>query len=265
MNRCPIIAISIYRLGGHDPLDYISMYHNAGDPKRHIPPHWHYISFGLSDLHGDGRVHQPDSLDANADGEPLSGMGFELSFRLVKSKSTTTAEANNERPPTWPANLLQSLALYVFETGNRLCAGDNVPWRKSLDGTVSRIQHMLITTDAQLERVRTPFGWVNFCQIVGVTEAELEQASRWNGNGVVNLLRKDVATGGEWLICDMARSKSVFELFPDTLGQLEHDLELQGSDLAGINAEFRLLELPKVRHLKRYYLFFIEFSFFPNS
>lgn len=23
-----------------------------------IPSHWHYISAGLSDLHGDGRVHE---------------------------------------------------------------------------------------------------------------------------------------------------------------------------------------------------------------
>ncbi len=22
------------------------------------PPHWHYVSCGLSDLHGDGRVHK---------------------------------------------------------------------------------------------------------------------------------------------------------------------------------------------------------------
>lgn len=46
-----------FRLGGPDPLDYISMYSNEGDTKTGIPPHWHYVSFGLSDLHGDGRVH----------------------------------------------------------------------------------------------------------------------------------------------------------------------------------------------------------------
>jgi suppressor of fused-like protein len=45
-------------LGGPDPLDYISMYANPGDAACGIPPHWHYISFGLSDLHGDGRVHE---------------------------------------------------------------------------------------------------------------------------------------------------------------------------------------------------------------
>lgn len=50
-------SIPFHRLGGPDPLDYISMYLNEGDPENEIPPHWHYVSFGLSDLHGDGRVH----------------------------------------------------------------------------------------------------------------------------------------------------------------------------------------------------------------
>lgn len=275
------------RLGGQDPLDYISMYHNPGNAAQNIPPHWHYISFGLSDLHGDNRVHPPGPaalLDAN--GVPLqqqhqpSGMGFELSFRLAKSQPRPAAEGdgnnscgnNNgavdnstERPPTWPANLLQSLARYVFQTGNRLCSGDNVPWGRSLDQALavnlaaaavesapaagsagssggSRIQHMLIAPDAQLTRTQTPFGWVDFYQIVGVTDAELEQASRWNGIGVCNLLRKSASTGGDWLITEMRREHSVFELFPETLAQLEHDLEVEGSDLAGVNADFAVLE-----------------------
>lgn len=227
------------------------MYNNPGNVNLNIPPHWHYISFGLSDLHGDGRVHQPEP---KIDDELRSGMGFELSFRLAKTKNENvvlptpgTATAAPERPPTWPANLLQALARYVFTTGNRLCAGDNVPWRKSLDNSNSKIKHMLITNDPQMQRVQTPFGWVDICQIVGVTEAELEQASRWNGNGVINLLKKDSSTGGEWLITNMNRDLSVFELFPETLQQLEHDLENEGSDLAGVNAEFTLHEVPKVQ------------------
>lgn len=45
-------------LGGADPLDYVSIYFNVGDRSQRIPPHWHYISMGLTDLHGDGRVHR---------------------------------------------------------------------------------------------------------------------------------------------------------------------------------------------------------------
>ena len=43
---------SDFRLGGQDPLDYISMYYNIGNPDMNIPEHWHYISFGLTDHHG---------------------------------------------------------------------------------------------------------------------------------------------------------------------------------------------------------------------
>ncbi|EAA01100.1 AGAP001948-PA [Anopheles gambiae str. PEST] len=240
-NPLQVTTVLKYWLGGQDPLDYISMYHNAGDPEQNIPPHWHYVSFGLSDLHGDGRVHLADTSGGL---EPRSGMGFELTFRLVKSPDA----AANERPPTWPANLLQSLAKYVFQSGNRLCTGDNIPWRRSLDGSKdsnTAIQHMLIAEDPQLPRTETPFGWVDFLQIVGVTSEELEQASRWNGKGMLNLLTKDPATGGPWLITDMARSSSVFEQFPETLRQLELDLEKEGSDLAGVNADFTFKELAK--------------------
>lgn len=64
-----------------------------------------FDSFGLSDLHGDNRVH---NVSKTPDG--LSGFGFELTFRLLKDSSETS-------PPTWPARLMQSLAKYVFKTG----------------------------------------------------------------------------------------------------------------------------------------------------
>ncbi|XP_055608562.1 suppressor of fused homolog [Uranotaenia lowii] len=236
-NPLQVTTVLKYWLGGQDPLDYISMYHNPGNPEQNVPPHWHYISFGLSDLHGDGRVHLPDTVGGP---EPRSGMGFELTFRLLK----TSGDAD-ERPPTWPANLLQALAKYVFQSGNRLYTGDNIPWRRSLDGKTSSIQHMLIAEDPQMSRTETPFGWVDFLQIVGVSNEELEQASRWNGKGVLNILQKEPLTGGQWLITNMARAKSVFELFPETLKQLELDLEKEGSDLAGVGADFTFKELSK--------------------
>lgn len=62
------------------------------------------FSFGLSDLHGDGRVHDVSGP------ETPSGFGFELTFRL-KSEPGETA------PPTWPAAVMQALAKYVFQSG----------------------------------------------------------------------------------------------------------------------------------------------------
>lgn len=122
-----------------------------------------------------------------------------------------------------------------------------MPWKKSLDNGTSNIRHMLVVDDPQLKRFRAQFGMVDFYQIVGVTEEELNQATWWKGTGVLNLLRKDPQTGGEWLLTDMDRSQSVFELFPKTLNELKLNLEFEGSDLAGINADFSFRELQQVQ------------------
>jgi len=61
-------------------------------------------SFGLSDLHGDGRVHDVSGP------ETPSGFGFELTFRLKREPGETA-------PPTWPAAVMQALAKYVFQSG----------------------------------------------------------------------------------------------------------------------------------------------------
>lgn len=82
------------------------MYSNAGNLGIHVPAHWHYVSFGLSDLHGDGRVHD---VPLGAPQNP-SGFGFELTFRLKREPGETA-------PPTWPATLMQALAKYVFNSG----------------------------------------------------------------------------------------------------------------------------------------------------
>jgi len=42
--------------------------------------------------------------------EGPSGFGFELTMRLKR-------EAGETGPPTWPAELLQALARYVFQSG----------------------------------------------------------------------------------------------------------------------------------------------------
>lgn len=165
------------RLGGPDPLDYISMYTNAGLPERGIPPHWHYISFGLSDLHGDGRVHDTPGTDTP------SGFGFELTFRLKRETGETA-------PPTWPAAVMQALAKYVFQSANTLIVGDHVSWHCALDNSESRIQHMLMSDDPQLGVANTPFGQVHFVQIVGVTTEELQAAQHWNGPGVLDILKR---------------------------------------------------------------------------
>ncbi|CAH0558751.1 unnamed protein product [Brassicogethes aeneus] len=223
VNPLQVTALLKYWLGGPDPLDYISMYANPGNPQENIPPHWHYISFGLSDLHGDGRVHEPSTPNG------VSGFGFELTFRLRREPEETA-------PPTWPATLMQSLAKYVFQSGNTLCSGDHVSWHCALDNSESRIQHMLMTSDLQLQSAHTPFGSVDFVQIVGICVEELKAAQQWNGAGVLDIISRIPAAGGPGHITDMRRGESIFELNPSAHEVVERGFESEGSNLSGVSA-----------------------------
>lgn len=230
-NPLQVTALVKYWLGGPDPLDYISMYSNPGDPARQIPPHWHYVSFGLSDLHGDGRVHdlQQQQQQQNSDGVPTSGFGFELTFRLQKDASETS-------PPTWPAALMQALARYVFQSENILCCGDHVSWHAPLDGSDSRLQHMLMAEDPQLGSINAPFGKVTFIQIVGVCLEELQASQQWNGLGVLDLMRETPSAGGPWLLTDMRRGETIFEVNPGLRDKVEDGIVSEGSNLSGVSA-----------------------------
>ena len=63
-------------------------------------------------------------------------------------------------------------------------------WHAALDGGESRITHMLMCADPQLQPLQTPFGLVEFVQIVGITLEELEAVQRWNGPSFISLMRR---------------------------------------------------------------------------
>ncbi|XP_052755588.1 suppressor of fused homolog isoform X2 [Galleria mellonella] len=209
-----------YWLGGQDPLDYISMYWNPGSPDEHIPPHWHYISFGLSDLHGDGRVHP-------AGWQAAAGYGLELTLRLA-------APPPPAAPPLWPAALLQALARYVFATGNKFYAGDHISWHAPLDGGGSRLRHLLVAQDPQLPPTDGPFGTVNFLQLVGCTGRELRAAQRGSGFDVLKLISEDHRCGDPWLVTRVSRRASASGLKGRSKGS-----DKEAAHLAGVTARLR--------------------------
>ncbi|CAG0883225.1 unnamed protein product [Cyprideis torosa] len=222
-NPLQVTAVVKFWLGGPDPLDYISMYSNPGDSSRNIPPHWHYVSFGLSDLHGDGRVHEISGPDSP------SGFGIELTFRLKKGSETT--------PPTWPAVIMQSLSKYVFQTENTLFPGDHISQHGTLDGREGgKMTHLLLVEDPQLGTVGTCFGEVTFVQLVGITSEELTAAQQWNGPRVANLLRKFPGGGGAWLVTDMDRSVSLTD-DPAMSAEIEEGINHEGSNLSAVSAQ----------------------------
>jgi hypothetical protein len=155
-----------WMLGGPDPLDGISAW------KRTNPvPHWHFVSYGLSELYG------KDSENAE-----VSGWGFELTFRL-------TCDDLDEQPPMWAFSLMQNLARYVFQSGNVLGDGEwmNINGPIALE-TDTQLQAVAFIADPELPAIDTPHGSVEFIQIVGLTLDEMEAGKQWQTRGLLDAL-----------------------------------------------------------------------------
>lgn len=168
-----------FRFGGPDPLDGVSIY-RAAEPE----PHWHYVSYGLSDLYGEGRDAFVDAAMSVESGA-RSGYGIELTFRLA-DPAALDPEA---QPPTWPVVLMQNLARYVFGTGNVVRPGHHM----DLNGSIAAerdtaLTAVLFAEDPDLGTVATPLGEVTFVQIVGVTAEDLVDATAWRTASFLALL-----------------------------------------------------------------------------
>jgi suppressor of fused len=145
------------------PLEEITI-HEIRDPR-----HWHLVTYGLSELHG------KDTTDPET-----SGWGFELTFRVL-----------DDGPPGWAADLLTSLAAYVWASGHPFAAGHNIDLRGPirLDSNTG-LTAALIVEDPVLGTLDGPLGRVQFLQVVGITAGELELCRSWTTDGVRDLLSR---------------------------------------------------------------------------
>jgi len=153
-------------LGGDDPLYGISVFWRS-EPA----PHWHYVTYGFSDL-----------LSKGTSNAAVSGFGFELTLRVAAARSAET-------PPAWPRFLLQSLARYVFKSGNGFHEGH----RMSTDGPISldsvtELGALAFAFDSELPAIDTSFGRVAFLQVVGLTLDEERAAQRWDTRKLLDAL-----------------------------------------------------------------------------
>ncbi|OBS69532.1 hypothetical protein A6R68_01969 [Neotoma lepida] len=167
-----------------------------------------------------------------------SGFGFELTFRLKR-------ETGESAPPTWPAELMQGLARYVFQSGlvgliipvfsstpqeNTFCSGDHVSWHSPLDNSESRIQHMLLTEDPQMQPVQTPFGVVTFLQCLLMQEPEAMKAPSLSPCFAAKLGSSMGHCGllfGPYHEC---------QVLPDN-ERVDKGIETDGSNLSGVSAK----------------------------
>ena len=204
--------------GGEDPLDAISVWQRA-EPV----PHWHYVSYGLSDLY------------AKKSASSASGFGFELTLRAAVEPGAT-------EPPLWPMHLLQSLARYVYRTGHGFHDGH----RMSANGPISlaaptELRSMAFTFDPELPTIATPNGSVAFLQVVGITVDEEAVAQRWDTGKLLATLLPFMP-----LYCtDLARASLLGQ--PGVMAKVTEGIRADGSSSSAVHTD-----LLKIREQQRW-------------
>jgi len=147
--------------GGPDPLDAVEIYWSE------IGPHWHYVSYGLSEL------YQKESPQLE-----VSGWGFELTFRLAATRADKGTDPAHffgslaYQAPTWPIAFLNRLARSVVDNRRRFQAGDFISRFNSAIDPNGAIGGAAFVEDPQLGFVQTPNGRLRWLQVVGLTAAE---------------------------------------------------------------------------------------------
>ena len=135
------------------------------------PPHWHLVTFGLSEL-----------FEKESDDPGVSGFGFELTLRLPARGDTGEA-------PVWASDFLTNLAAYVWQTGHDFAYGDHIDLRGPIRlGSRSAVTAAALAVDPTLGTLEGPFGLVRFLQVVGLTADELELCRAWRTEAVLDLL-----------------------------------------------------------------------------
>ena len=195
-----------FSTGGDDPLDGVSAY-DAGD-------HWHYVSYGLTELY-----------EKVSKVEEQSGWGFELTFRLSKGG---TGEA-----PVWPVMMLQSIARYVYSSGNPLMPGDYMDLNGPLaENSQSALSAVAVGQDVELPNaINGPHGVFGFHQLVGITADELAAAMSWNTAGLLDLVAKRQPK----LVTDLGRRSLLSD--PDFAREVEEGRKREGSSTGATYCE----------------------------
>ncbi|MEV5570656.1 suppressor of fused domain protein [Spirillospora sp. NPDC052269] len=188
-----------YRLGGPDPLDGVSAYPRDG--------HWHYVSYGMSELYEKEAVNLDES-----------GWGFEFTFRLARPDG-------EDEPPVWPVNLLQNLARYVYSSGNWFAPGHHMDANGPIaaDRDDCTLSALIFAEDPELGTIDTPNGRVQFLQLVGLTEDEYEVSRKWNSEALTELL----AARMPLLVSDITRPSLLDD--PEVAEAVRAGIEADGS------------------------------------
>ena len=165
------------RAAGHAP----SIVELAIYPSRQCRPHWHYVSYGLSEV------------DKKRTGDPyVSGFGIELTFRLLRGHESSA--------PRWPLAMLSALADHVMESGGRYAPGQV----KRLPEAIPELGAMhsaLFVGDPELTAIDTINGRLSFLQVALLTASEAAHIA----DGAGDKFAEELVRVAPLYIADVAR------------------------------------------------------------
>lgn len=169
-------------LGGDQYLDGYSIYQSPNGYK-------HLLTYGMTELY----------TDEEAFGGEWSRFGYEMTIKLK--------EDSNE-DCMWAIDMLSNLARYTYTQKRffepmQFVAGSGTSLHI---GVESAITALLVVSDTEAEGIDTVHGRVNFIQLVGITQQELEVLKEDYTQAEV--LVKNMKKDNPYLITDMKRIKS---------------------------------------------------------
>lgn len=168
--------------GGDQYIDGYSIYQSPNGYK-------HLLTYGMTELY----------TNEEAFGDEWSGWGYEMTIKLKESSNEDCM---------WAIDMLSNLARYTYTQKRffeplQFIAGNGTSLHI---GVQSAITALLTVNDTEANGIDTVHGRVDFIQLVGITQRELEilKEDRTKAVILVENMKKD----NPYLATDMRRTKS---------------------------------------------------------
>jgi hypothetical protein len=148
--------------------------------------HLHIVTYGMSELY----------VNEESFGGEFSRWGYEMTIKLPPCE---------EADYMWAIDMLANLARYTFTSErffepHQYISGGGNPIRLGSD---TKLTGRLVVSDTELEGADTVHGRLDFLQIVGITQQELERVMA--DTEQVPELVADMKRDNPWLVTDLAR------------------------------------------------------------
>ncbi len=168
--------------GGEEYLDGYSIYQSPNGYK-------HLLTYGMTELY---------TSEESFDGE-WSGWGYEMTIKL---KEDLTEDC------LWAINMLSNLARYTYTRKRffeplQFVAGNGTSLHI---GVESAITALLVVNDTEASGIDTVHGRVEFMQLVGITQQELEMIKEDHTQS--RILVEKMKVDNPYLVTDMKRTNS---------------------------------------------------------